>query len=281
MGDELLNQIKLTTLFYIFNCWTAYAIPVTGQVIEVVRITAEALSEPGLSFEAKREVFQPLDQLIKTSELGSVETEEVISASISEGYFETIFNHHYIFEIETEKREARDSLKFGKVIHDMTKAKRFIKSEVCMIPTHFTENLLFVGAGATPYTAVEASRILPSDITLCDLDAQNLELAEKYTEGLNLAKTFHFLEVDATSADLSKFDVIWLAAMVLGKSAILQNRSINSGTYVLIRQNRGLGQLFYGKYSDFTDQSEFMVIDKTKDSEWSCFESFLLRKKEK
>lgn len=119
-----------------------------------------------------------------------------------------------------------------------------------------SRRLCFLGGGPLPLSAIMLSRMLDTQVTVVDRDADAVALSRRLLDRLGLAEQISVLLADASSAsDLAyataSCDVVVVAALVgttrIEKQAALRavGTALEADTRVLIRSAQGLRSLLY------------------------------------
>lgn len=114
------------------------------------------------------------------------------------------------------------------------------------------DNVLFIGGGPLPLTAIVLSRKYNLTCTILERDLSSHAISVKLIEKLQLSDKIKIINTDAESySDYGKFDIIYLAAMVgqdeKAKSTIISliHNKLQKGKVLLCRSSHGTRKLLY------------------------------------
>ncbi len=128
--------------------------------------------------------------------------------------------------------------------------KRFqslISKELKLLEGNDFQNLLFIGSGPFPITAILLNKISGKPIDCLERDEESAKVSRKILQNLGLADQINVYLGDGGRYDLSKYDVILNALLAKPKWGIMNNikKVCASKTRVLCRTSYGLRQLLY------------------------------------
>ena len=113
-------------------------------------------------------------------------------------------------------------------------------------------NILFIGGGPLPLTAIVLCRKYNLSCTILERDLNSYSTSVKLVEKLGLSDRIKIINIDAESySGYEKFDIIYLAAMVGHDEAAKSNmislihNKLQKGKVLLCRSSHGTRELLY------------------------------------
>ncbi|HVJ64130.1 MAG TPA: nicotianamine synthase family protein [Bdellovibrionota bacterium] len=231
-----------------------------NEAKEMVKLVATKLQATEPSHEDEKRIFEDFSDQLESFNLDDDETTALLRYMRNAGYESIIYTRYYAYEMRAEKLMVRKIIAGESDtphgIHESDALYKLLLSEMSLIDGVKGKRILFIGSGALPYSALAAQRMSGVTVAMLDSDKEALELSEQYIEKIGLKDKFEFLYGDAQSQDVSRYDLVWVAAMVKPKQAVLDalHKTLRSDAVLLVRQAQGVGQLLYGDFENFDNQ---------------------------
>lgn len=206
--------------------------------------------------------FESLDYAIKILE-SKVFQSDVVSAPLEEIHF---FNNAYAkWEAELEQRYILKFLNMSvKSYKDYPLYERFVRlieREVNLLRSYPPPlNILFIGMGSFPISALLYNQVFGSSLTCLDYDPITCQNASYFIKKLGLEKDFQFICTHGEIfKDISFYDLIVVALLAFPKEKILKNILENASykAFVICRTSESSRILLYKN----TDPQEFIGWD--------------------
>ncbi|MFI3114749.1 MAG: nicotianamine synthase family protein [Clostridia bacterium] len=146
-----------------------------------------------------------------------------------------------------------------------------VKKEVELAKIKPSHNVLCVGGGYLPCTAMLISEISGATVTVIDNDLQAVESSTKLIKKLNLDKKVIVKHVDGVNIESMDFDVIHIAMQISPKEKVFKEiySKAHDGAEILVRTPKDHLERGYQPFKeictarDFVKQPSFSNIGKT------------------
>lgn len=153
------------------------------------------------------------------------------------------------WETELENRFARSVIKGQLDISDYLLYERFdtlLRCELALVPGS-PENILFIGSGPVPISALHMHLQTGRPIDCVDRDLQAVEISRELMRKAGLENAIRISCNRGEQHDVSKYDLVLIALLAKPKRAILRNlrKSTKPGAHILCRTSSGLRRLVY------------------------------------
>ncbi|HHT74138.1 MAG TPA: hypothetical protein GX008_10545 [Firmicutes bacterium] len=139
--------------------------------------------------------------------------------------------------------------------------KGLVAAEAALARVQPEDNVLCIGGGPLPLTAILLHKRTGASVTVIDNDNQSVALGKGLLESLGYGAQIRFLPGDGRAFPLDEFTVIHVAAQVQPMDAVVQNVKAHSarGTRILVRLPKQQLAALYGRFeplalSGFVDQ---------------------------
>ncbi len=124
--------------------------------------------------------------------------------------------------------------------------KNLITKELSIISAFKFENLLFIGSGPFPITAILLHQLTGKKVDCLEREQCAADISNAILEKLGFSEMIKVYVGDGCTFDVCKYDVVLKALLAKPKQGILKNiRSMNDRALVLCRTSFGLRQLVY------------------------------------
>ncbi|WKZ25672.1 MAG: nicotianamine synthase family protein [bacterium] len=166
-------------------------------------------------------------------------------------------------EYELEKHWSSKIIKNGYELKNFPYYNNYLEltkvewNSLLSCKTHHNHNVLFIGSGPLPLTAIILARDYNCDITIIDISSKAIDLSRKLIKKIGLNDKITAINADALSFQLYKnFDVIYLAALAgidRGvKRKILKKIRLDSikGVHLIARSSFGNREMLYKPLSN-------------------------------
>ncbi len=156
-----------------------------------------------------------------------------------------------------------------------------VKDEIRLANITSNDNVLVIGCGSIPSTAVILARETDTQITAIDIDSQATKKAVRYIKNHNLQDNITVKTIFGTDYPIKDFDVIFILYGVKHQSNLFQYLydGINYNTRVIYRASKDAGsrnQLDKDQISKL-----FIIKDIAQNRSFGLMDSYLLLKKQK
>ncbi len=156
-----------------------------------------------------------------------------------------------------------------------------VKDEIRLANITSNDNVLVIGCGSIPSTAVILARETDTQITAIDIDSQATKKAVRYIKNHNLQDNITVKTIFGTDYPIKDFDVIFILYGVKHQSNLFQYLydGINYNTRVIYRASKDAGsrnQLDKDQISKL-----FIIKDMAQNRSFGLMDSYLLLKKQK
>ncbi len=156
-----------------------------------------------------------------------------------------------------------------------------VKDEIRLANITSNDNVLVIGCGSIPSTAVILARETDTQITAIDIDSQATKKAVRYIKNHNLQDNITVKTIFGTDYPIKDFNVIFILYGVKHQSNLFQYLydGINYNTRVIYRASKDAGsrnQLDKDQISKL-----FIIKDMAQNRSFGLMDSYLLLKKQK
>jgi len=156
-----------------------------------------------------------------------------------------------------------------------------VKDEIRLANITSNDNVLVIGCGSIPSTAVILARETGTQITAIDIDSQATKKAVRYIKNHNLQDNITVKTIFGTDYPIKDFNVIFILYGVKHQSNLFQYLydGINYNTRVIYRASKDAGsrnQLDKDQISKL-----FIIKDMAQNRSFGLMDSYLLLKKQK
>ncbi len=124
-----------------------------------------------------------------------------------------------------------------------------VKNEICLGKICSRDNVLCIGGGPLPCTALEIAEKTGAIVEVIDNDPNAIELASQIIRRLNLEDRVKVTYGDGQTFDVSCFSVVHVALQARPQDKILWNvmKKASEGTRILMRRPKDNLESFYSK----------------------------------
>ncbi|OPJ55825.1 MDR/zinc-dependent alcohol dehydrogenase-like family protein [Alkalithermobacter paradoxus] len=138
--------------------------------------------------------------------------------------------------------------------------KNIVYNEVILGDIKESDNVLCIGGGAMPCSAIQISKLTGSNVTVIDTDIVAVKKANQHIKNLGMSHKIKVLVGNGLDFCINDFDVIHVALQVKPKDKVIKHiwDNCSVGTRILIRKPKKSLELFYS----YVDESTF--IDNAK-----------------
>jgi len=156
-----------------------------------------------------------------------------------------------------------------------------VKDEIRLANITSNDNVLVIGCGSIPSTAVILARETDTQITAIDIDSQATKKAVRYIKNHNLQDNITVKTIFGTDYPIKDFNVIFILYGVKHQSNLFHYLydGINYNTRVIYRASKDAGsrnQLDKDQISKL-----FIIKDMAQNRSFGLMDSYLLLKKQK
>jgi hypothetical protein len=125
--------------------------------------------------------------------------------------------------------------------------KKMVENEVSLGEITEQDNVLCIGGGAMPCTAVEIHRRTGAKVLVIDTDPIAVKKASVFINNLQLNEYIEVMQADGQTLTPNKFSVIHLARQVFPREKVLGFLwdNVSEGTRILVREPKEALGIFY------------------------------------
>lgn len=236
-----------------------------------------------LAFSPKQNVifFQKLEEFIKCYYRNRSFSDYILNVKMINHKLPLLRNLCLEYEKNLEKQYVVQSLggndsNLNKYIQPYQK---FLKKEGLMAGVKDTSNIIILGSGYLPGTAIILTKIFKAKITCLDNDIDAVKSSGKLIKQLSLDNRIRVEFGDASVYPLTKYDVIIVTGSCFPKKDIFDHISMEAkDTKIIYRSPRGLYKMWYSP-TTAEEINRFKIIEKLDHGKDYPFESVLLTKK--
>lgn len=147
--------------------------------------------------------------------------------------------------------------------------KPIVKRETKLIDKSKVENILCIGGGNFPATAILLHKLTKANVTVIDNDQTTIKNATKLIKKLKLENKVNVLNVDGLEIDALPYDLVHVALQISPKDDVIKQirNSKKDCTPVIVRIPKDKLKNLYNEYSaveaKFTKQPFYSNIGKS------------------
>lgn len=165
---------------------------------------------------------------------------------------EYLMEVHWVKRIiqSNDPKQELENFWYYKNYVDLTKIEWMGLESCCDTSKH--DDVLFMGSGPLPLTAIVLAKFYGCKISLLDVDEYALELSKKLIKALKLESKFQFIHSDATKfIAYERYEVIYVAALAGldndSKNLIVKNirQFANAESHIIMRSSYANRTLLY------------------------------------
>lgn len=128
--------------------------------------------------------------------------------------------------------------------------KGVVRRELRLAQVDENDEVLNVGCGAQPFTAVYIAKISGAKVLAMDKDEKALKAADKIIDSLNLGHQIDLIRADASDMVPGSYDEAFVALQVSPKDEVINNLLKDSGSEIVVRKPRERFEESYDTLSD-------------------------------
>lgn len=209
------------------------------------------------------------DECIHTlEELSQCMDYTAIVNAVSPKQIENMRNFWNSYETEKELKYANDLLENAdspKALVEYSFYRRydtFISEEGKLAELHKGKNVLFLGSGPLPLSAILLTEKFGVSMTCVDSDTKAVETSRSLIKHFGYEHSISVHEGLAQEADCSSYDAIWVAALVLPKKEVFAHLGkISPKTSIVARVGEGVRSIIYENIPE-SSLKYFKILDK-------------------
>ncbi len=180
--------------------------------------------------------------------------QSVLKACNENDMYSKLQNIYYQSELEMEQHwgnkfsdieditfeDLKQFYRFEKSLKVMQRELNLIKE--CPLPM---KNIAFAGSGPFPMSALILDHLSNHafNLDLIDYDPKAIEISSKYCN--KITNNVNFIQANALELDYQKYDLVFIANMIIGKKELTQKLYDANVKYIIARSTENLSQLFY------------------------------------
>lgn len=156
-----------------------------------------------------------------------------------------------------EKQMSKCSL-FRKLI--LSYYSKIVKNEVELCDAQENSNVLCIGGGYFPCTAILFNKFSNASVTVVDNDINAIKSSTKLIKKLGLDNKIHVQFTDGSDVFAEDFDIINLAMQVSPKKAVFDNitQNMKKNSKLLVRTPKKHLKNGYCDFNDFESVSKYV-----------------------
>lgn len=130
--------------------------------------------------------------------------------------------------------------------------KKIVRKEIELANITSKDNILCIGGGAIPSTAVELANQTNANVHVIDVDNNAVECAQNVVKKLGLRNKISIAREKGEDIDISSYDVIHIALQVSPKEKVLKHiwNNAKEGNRIIVRIPKKILKPFYSNVSE-------------------------------
>ncbi len=123
--------------------------------------------------------------------------------------------------------------------------KKIVKREIKLGNINSSSNVLCIGGGYFPATAILVSKLTKAKVTVIDNDSSTIDLARKRINKMKL--DIDVVNIDGSKIDASGYDIVLIANQVSPKDVVVAQTldTINKGKVLVRTPKKGLSKGYF------------------------------------